>query len=272
MKLIKKLLIGYNFFLVLALSAQGIEMATSAVDYVLGLLLLPAILHFGLISIEKIKLFRPAFLKLGLDKIIKITTLLGLITTSLLFFSSVTGVVLLFEYTFVLLLLPLVLYFWIVNISSVLRTMKSTNVKKPFPSKNKTSKILPTDSIADNRRRGFLKLVGSTSVGLLLGSLFNPKQAGATFFGSVPGPGTVAIKDTDGTKVDPAIKSPTDAYGITEIDDSSPAYYGFINKAGAWYITQKDGDSFRYASGSSSFSTNWTGRAGLSYTYFDSTF
>jgi hypothetical protein len=91
----------------------------------------------------------------------------------------------------------------------------------------------------------------------------------------MPGPGTIAIKNSDGDTIDPAEKQPTDGYTITEVDDSSPtaSYYGFVHKNGAWYITKEDAaGSYRYAKGASLFSTGWTGRTGLSYDYFDNVF
>ena len=109
-------------------------------------------------------------------------------------------------------------------------------------------------------------------ISLFLFSVFTQKAHGA-FFGSVPGPGTVSLKDTSGAQIDPAIKTPTDGYKISQIDDSSPAFYGFIDKTGAWFIMKEDSTgAYRYAKGSSSFSTNWTNRAILSYDYFDAIF
>ncbi len=124
----------------------------------------------------------------------------------------------------------------------------------------------------DTDRRAFLKLIGTAGLTLFLFSLFT-KRAEAAFFGSVPGPGTVSIKDTAGNKIDPAEKHPTDGYNITDLDDSSPAYYGYMNKAGNWYIMKEDSSgAYRYTKGTSSYSSNWTGRAGLSYDYFDNVF
>lgn len=124
----------------------------------------------------------------------------------------------------------------------------------------------------DTDRRMFLKLVGSAGLGLFILSIFT-KKAQAAFFGSVPGPGTVALKDTTGAQIDPAIKQPTDGYKISEVDDSSPAFYGFINKDGAWFI-MKEGTAgdFRYTKGAISFTTNWTNRAALTYDYFHNVF
>lgn len=131
----------------------------------------------------------------------------------------------------------------------------------------------PVAGEMDPNRRLFLKLIGSAGISLFLMTIFT-KRTEAAFFGSVPGPGTVSLKDSAGNKIDPAEKQPTDGYKITEIDDaSSPAYYGFVEKGGAWYIQREDSSgAYRYAKGSSAFSTGWTGRAALSYDYFDNVF
>ena len=123
----------------------------------------------------------------------------------------------------------------------------------------------------DKNRRVFIKLIGSAGISLFVFSLFT-KKAQAAFFGSVPGPGTVALKDISGNPIDPAQNQPTDGYRISEVDDSSPAYYGFTNKDGAWFIMREASGVYRYVKGASSFSTNWTGRAGLSYDYYHNIF
>ena len=117
----------------------------------------------------------------------------------------------------------------------------------------------------DIDRRMFLKLIGSAGASIFMFSLFT-KKAEAAFFGSVPGPGTVSIKDSTGAKIDPAIKHPTDGYKISRLDDSSPAYYGFTNKDGAWFIMKEDSSgNYTYAVGASSFGDNWTNRGTQSY-------
>jgi len=160
---------------------------------------------------------------------------------------------------------PLLLYFgWLVvpKRKRILEipSKKPKTVLTPLPSPEKKF---------DENRRTFIKLVGSAGISLLFLSLFT-KKAHAAFFGSVPGPGTVALKDTTGVQIDPAIKTPTDGYKISQIDDASPAYYGFVNKAGAWFIMKEDSSgNYRYTKGASSFSTNWTNRASLTYDYFN---
>lgn len=126
--------------------------------------------------------------------------------------------------------------------------------------------------VPDIDKRAFLKLIGSAGISLFMLALFT-KKAQAAFFGSVPGPGVVSLKDSAGNKIDPAEKHPTDGYKITELDDSgTPAYYGFVKKTGAWYILQDTNGAYRYTKGSSDFSTGWTGRIGLTYGYFNAIF
>lgn len=178
--------------------------------------------------------------------------------------------------------LPLIFYFG----TKMLHIMLKKSPKKIVAKKKNTSlqttennhqeAIVPEEipmGVADGDKRLFLKLIGSTGVSLLLMALFT-KKAQAAFFGSVPGPGVVAIKDSAGNKIDPAEKNPTDGYEITNIDDAgSPAYYGFVKKTGAWYIMEENSSgSYRYAKGSSNFSVSWAGRTLLTYDYFNSVF
>jgi len=78
-------------------------------------------------------------------------------------------------------------------------------VKKPKATKSVVFEpIAEEEAVKDPQLRQFLRVVGVTGVGLFLLSLLNPKKVGAAFFGSVPGPGTVALKDTSDTKINPA--------------------------------------------------------------------
>lgn len=63
-------------------------------------------------------------------------------------------------------------------------------------------------------------------------------------------------------------------YHINDLDDTAvPKYYGFENKDGAWYIMRESpAKSYRYASGSSNYSTAWTNRASQTYTIFSGAF
>lgn len=174
------------------------------------------------------------------------------------------------------LFLPLVIYFIREVLPKNRRAVPiSVPTGKPAPVKLKKIPHEPEEAPPrklDLDRRKFLRLLSTAGVSLFIFSLFT-KKAEAAFFGSVPGPGTVALKDTLGVPVDPASKHPTDGYKISEVDDASPAYYGFVEKTGKWFIMKEDtGGAYRYVKGDSGFSTNWTNRASLTYGYYDAIF
>ena len=166
-----------------------------------------------------------------------------------------------------------------IKLSIPVPTPSKTNHKKSSPPPLEATPITKNVDFSDlqetfdSDRRSFIKLIGSAGISMFIFAMFT-KRAEAAFFGSVPGPGTLALKDTAGNKIDPAEKQPTDGYRVSEIDDStSTAYYGFINKSGAWFIQREDSaGAHRYTKGASDFSTNWTNRASLTYDYFDSVF
>lgn len=67
-------------------------------------------------------------------------------------------------------------------------------------------------------------------------------------------------------------------YQVSDTDEAaaSPQYYGFLGKEGHWYIMKVINTAgvktYRYIQGHSDYDTNWTGRAGLTYGYFDEIF
>jgi len=140
-------------------------------------------------------------------------------------------------------------------VDEILATPQIEKVKN-----NKVEKPIKLQRHFDTDRRMFLKLIGSAGLSIFLLAIFTRKAHGA-FFGSVPGPGTVALKDTTGTQIDPARHHPTEGYKISRLDDSSPAYYGFTNKDGAWFIMKEDSSgNYTYATGSSGFTASWAVR------------
>jgi hypothetical protein len=56
-----------------------------------------------------------------------------------------------------------------------------------------------------------------------------------------------------------------------EDESGDPKYYGLISHLGTWVIIQHNetNGTFRYAVGKTAYTTNWTGRAGLTYGYFN---
>lgn len=160
-----------------------------------------------------------------------------------------------------------------------LRTVSATQFASAVPAPPVSSTPAETGdvvdpSVSDNNRRLFLRLIGSSGLAVFFMAVMGKGTAQAAFFGSMPGPGTVSLKDSSGTTIDPAEKLPTDGYTITEVDDgTTDSYYGFVNQTGAWYITHEtSAGAYRYAKGSSNFSTSWTNRTLLSYDYFDNVF
>jgi hypothetical protein len=181
---------------------------------------------------------------------------------------------------------PLAAYFLFLvlpNRSKAIIFSEPQKVKKTKKKKAKTE-VLKAKRIEDGgtekkridaNRRAFVKLIGSAGVSLFLFSIFTKKAQGA-FFGSVPGPGTIALKDTSGALIDPAIKLPTDGYKISEIDDSSPSYYGFVDKDGDWFIMEESSTGqykyYKKTGDNDTFTVEWPNRGGFTYLYFDSIF
>jgi hypothetical protein len=186
---------------------------------------------------------------------------------------------------FALLFLPLVIYFIQklkgglspIHVALKAKALLPTTYLPPpelvTPTQALEGQELTYLEVQDLNRRLFLKLIGTAGLTTFFFALFT-KSSHAAFFGSVPGPGTVSLKDTAGNKIDPAEKQPTDGYEICEMDDNQlPGYYGFVNKTGHWYIAREgNGGAFRYIAGSSDFSTNWTNRAALVYDLFNNVF
>jgi hypothetical protein len=65
---------------------------------------------------------------------------------------------------------------------------------------------------------------------------------------------------------------PTLGYKISDIDEGSTSYYGYLDKSGNWYIMQVTATTVRYIKGTEDYSTNWEGRAELMYDYFSGVF
>ena len=213
---------------------------------------------------------------------LKIWLIYNLFITAMIFGTSLSSAKSITNYLLPLLLLPLIYYLG----KETLKKSKRRKLSDAFdssvtlgadprvqPEIALEGEVMPS-GISDDNRRLFLKLVGSTSLSILFMAVLGKDTAKAAFFGSVPGPGTVSVKDSTGATIDPAEKQSTDGYEISQVDDSTtPAYYGFVHKTGAWYITKEDATgAYRYAKGAVDFATSWTSRAGLTYDYFDAIF
>lgn len=179
---------------------------------------------------------------------------------------------------FLLVTAPLLVFFVAEAKVKVVGLIKVLKEKREAEKNIKEEEVIADGRLIDESKRKFLKIAAGTSLATVAMYFLNRQKAGAAFFGSIPGPGTVAIKDSTGTKVDIAQKQPLDGYSISDIDTSgSTQYFGFMNKDGAWYILQANADnSIRYARGSSGYTTPTTGawatRASQSYGIFSEVF
>ncbi len=196
----------------------------------------------------------------------KIVTFYAFIITS---FIAVTGILSAFnisELIIAILFTPLAFYFSSLMLPRKAKVVNFDPVLDIIPDKIK--KIKNPDY--DPERRKFLKLIGAAGGSLFLMTVFT-RKAEASFFGSMPGPGSISVKNSTGALIDPSEKKPTDGYNITEVDDSGvDVYYGFVNKDGAWFIQKElSTGAYRYSKGASDFATNWTNRAALTYDYFN---
>jgi len=295
---LKSLFIIYNLALIAVLAFQGVGAQSFAEKTFLALILVTGG-YFLLHLLRRTPLGKVP----GMGLLHSLTFLSSLLFTTFLLAGALYSAKSQQEYLFSLALTPLPLYFWLTLLSRFRRPEKnaSTPLKQEKEEvEEKEEELYPTAAMLDKEegriepinaeervtepnRRAFLKRAGGLGLGLLVYSLLNPRNAGAAFFGSVPGPGTVAIKDTNDVQIDPAEKYPTSGYGITEIDDAGAAfYYGFVEKTGKWYILKESdttGDlSYVYATpdnnpGVVDFTTAWTNHTTtLTYNRFDTAF
>lgn len=146
--------------------------------------------------------------------------------------------------------------------------------KQALPLKKSELKTLiaPAPNL-DVNRRDFLKLIGSAGILAIILGLFGKRGGVSPFLGNDAGLESVSLKDTSGNVISPAENSPTDGYSITQMDDSIPSYFAFVNKSGGWFIMREGEDSaFRYVKGEGNFTSNWSNRTRLEYNYFDKVF
>lgn len=204
----------------------------------------------------------------------KLATFYSFVVTSFLAISGILSATNLIELGTSIIFAPLALYFFILMLPKKAAKVHvdMDDVMDIIPDQIK--KIKNPDY--DPERRKFLKLIGAAGGSLFLMTIFT-RNAEASFFGSMPGPGSISVKNASGTLIDPAEKKPTDGYNITEIDDTgADTYYGFVNKDGAWYIQKElSTGAYRYVKGTSDFTnvtTGWPNRASLTYGYFNDIF
>lgn len=271
---------------------QGWRMLRTTTDIALMILLSAPTFYFVL---TVIKIFNSRTFKTEkLKEIMGYLKIISLINSLFLLFIAFVGLLFYFQYLFFFVFLPLPVYFFLDDLAQTIddeasisdeiitageiinqeeKNKLSFEGKRLVKEEMKEQPVVFSKEIRDPKRRQFLKIIGASGVGFIITMLLNPKKTEAAFFGSVPGPGTVALKNRSGQRIDPAEKKPTDGYYITDIDNSIPSYYGYLDKDGNWYIIKENSDgSFRYVRGSGSFSSYWSSRSSLTYDYFDNVF
>ena len=252
-KIILNILKTYDFTLVAVLVVVGLKRVTRADQMLVPILFLPVFFYL-VSSFSKIK------------NRVKIPLLIySLVFSIILVVAELLNLRIAREGIFLGLMVPLPILFAI-EIGQMLGSLKQKPVTKLEVISEET-----TESV-DKSKRKFLKIAAGTSLATAVMFFLNKQKAGAAFFGSVPGPGTVAIKDTSGNKVDIAQKQPLDGDPLSDLDTAGATqYFGFVNKDGAWYILQVNSDnSIRYAKGPSTYS--WSARASQSYGVFSDVF
>ncbi len=142
---------------------------------------------------------------------------------------------------------------------------QTTSIGTPYDSHEDEN-----EKVADTDKRAFLHLIFTAGIAFFIYSIVN-KRAEMSILGQATGPGSIALEDTAGNKVNPAKEQPTDGYIISDIDDMNPEYiyYGYTKVNGNWYITKQDmgNGSFRYTKGDRDFPAYWNNRAQLNYDY-----
>ena len=284
MRFLKGTLILYSVILTAVLVSGAATFGASSGNYIVPILSLPIAVYF-------------LFFVLNVKKGRKLLFYYSLTIASLMTISGFKQASTISELSSTLIFLPMTIYFWSQAIPKrkkrshapfkVVETEDNFGFKIHEEEKaqelKKVEDLYPADKFGKNfdlDRRMFLKLIGSAGISVFMLALFT-KKSHAAFFGSVPGPGTVALKDSTGAQIDPAIKQPTDGYKINQLDDTSSStysYFGYTNKDGDWFIMRETisgvnvGD-YRYYKkkvGDGNFATEWPNRATLSpYDYFD---
>ncbi len=146
------------------------------------------------------------------------------------------------------------------------KNLVATNYHKPS---KQFQNVVPEK--LDEEKRDFLKMLGAAGISVLLLNLFS-KRAESYLPLLSPNQSDSKKPSEEPTSNNPP-PSPTAGYFITEIDDSDPAYFGFTNSLGQWYIMrEEDSNTYRYSKGDRDFTANWGQRATLKYDYFENVF
>jgi hypothetical protein len=83
----------------------------------------------------------------------------------------------------------------------------------------------------------------------------------------------VSMVNASGDQVVPSFDS-VSGYAISDTDEGTPSYYGYVSIAGAWYIMREETNAgvstYRYSVGSSNY--DFSTRTTLTYSLFNEVF
>jgi hypothetical protein len=268
MKTIRTLFLILVTLLSLFVSITGFTAKIDLAARILQILFLPVTAYLLFILIEHITKKTSVFdQKSGLRRVlIYYCFIVATALVSVGFLSAMS----ISQFISALIFSPMAIYF-------LLLVRPRRKVAFPMPIiKKVTGEVQAVESLAeptakiDVDRRNFLKLIGSAGILAVIFGLFSRRSGVPSFLGNVDSGEPITLKNAAGSVIDPAENSPTSGYNISQIDDSTPAYFGFVNKDGAWFIMREGEDSaFRYAKGENNFTKSWESRAKLNYDYFD---
>ena len=263
MKTAKSIFLIFVTLLYLFVSISGMGAKIDLTSRILQILFLPVTVYLLYVLAGHIFRRTPVFnQRTGLGRIvIYYCFIITMTVVSIGFLSSLD----LPQFLSALIFSPMAIYFLVL-------VWPRRKTALPFNKTELKSLLVPTPKL-DVNRRDFLKLIGSAGILALIMGLFGRKNSISPLLGGGGGYESITLKDTSGNVINPAENSPTDGYSISQIDDSVPSYFGFINKNGNWFIMREGEDSaYRYIKGEGNFSSSWANRTRLDYNYFDRVF
>lgn len=262
-----KLATFFLFFvtaLAVLVSANGFLVQTDMYSQIFQILFVPITVYLFVSLASHITLRSPVFgVQTRLGKILILYCLIvSCVFVTAGFLSSESQV----DFISTLVYAPLAIYFFVTILPQ--RNMATISPAGPrsYPQSAPNPKL-------DESRRDFLKLIGTAGISIFVYNLLFRRDAGS-LFGSFSPTNPLALKNAQGEVINPAEKSPTQGYYISQVDDgTATSYYGFINSLGQWFIMRQDvNNAYRYSRGDRDFESNWNERTKLDYDFFDNVF
>ena len=263
MKIVRSLFLILVTLLSLFVSVTGLFAEIDLASRILHILFLPVAAYFIYVLVEHILHKTPVFdQKTGFRRVLIYYCFI--VTAAVVIVSFISSLNFP-QFLSSLLFSPMAIYF-------LLLVWPRRKEALPLKQSELKSLLAPVPKL-DVDRRNFLKLIGSAGILADIWGLFSKRGGISSFLGNTDAFESITLKNTSGNVINPAENSPTDGYNISQIDDSIPSYFGFVNKDGGWFIMREGEDSaFRYVKGDGNFTVNWSNRAKLNYSYFDKVF